>query len=62
MHIPLVFKHLFYQYFFRRFVGQATKGKRASLFIDVVILVSVIKLIPFKVVKYRISQFRAKYI
>ena len=31
MHIPLVYEHLFYKYFVRRSVGQATKGKRASL-------------------------------
>ena len=40
MHIPLVYEHLFYKYFVRRSVGQATKGKRASLLMDVVILVN----------------------
>ena len=39
MHIPLLYEYLFYKYFFRRSVGQATKGKRASLLMDVVILV-----------------------
>ena len=39
MHIPLVYEHLFYKYNVRRSVGQATKGKRASLLMDVVILV-----------------------
>ncbi len=39
MHIPLVYEHPFYKYFVRRSVGQATKGKRASLLMDVVILV-----------------------
>ncbi len=39
MHIPLVYGHLFYKYFVRRSVVQATKGKRASLLMDVVILV-----------------------
>ena len=39
MHIPLVYEHLFYKSFVRRSVGQATKGKRASLLMDVVILV-----------------------
>ncbi len=39
MHIPLVYEHLFYKYFVRRSVGQATKGKKASLLMDVVILV-----------------------
>ncbi len=42
MHIPLVFEHLFYKYFVLRSVGQATKGKRASLLMDVVILVILI--------------------
>ena len=31
MHIPLVYESLFYKYFVRRSVVQATKGKRASL-------------------------------
>ncbi len=39
MHIPLVYEHIFYKYFVRRSVGQATKSKRASLLMDVVILV-----------------------
>ncbi len=39
VHIPLVYEHLFYKYFVLQSVGQATKGKRASLFMDVVILV-----------------------
>ena len=39
MYIPLVYEHLFYKYLVRRSVGQATKGKRASLLMDVVILV-----------------------
>ncbi len=39
VHIPLVYEQLFYKYFVRRSVGQATKGKRASLLMDVVILV-----------------------
>ncbi len=39
VHIPLVYEHLIYKYFVRRTVGQATKGKRASLLMDVVILV-----------------------
>ncbi len=39
VHIPLVYEHLFYKYIVRRSVGQATKGKRASLLIDVFILV-----------------------
>ncbi len=38
MHNPLVYENLFYKYFVRRSVGQATKGKRASLLMDVVIL------------------------
>ena len=37
MHIPLVYEHLFYKYFVRRSVGQATKGKRASLLLNIVI-------------------------
>ena len=37
--IPLVYEHLFYKYFVRRSDGQATKGKRASLLMDVFILV-----------------------
>ncbi len=40
VYIPLVYEHLFYKYCGGRSVGQATKGKRASLLIDVVILVS----------------------
>ena len=39
VHIPLVYEHLFYKYFVRRSVGQAIKGKKASLVMDVVILV-----------------------
>ena len=39
MHIPLIYEHLFYKYFVRWSVGQATKSKRASLLMDVVILV-----------------------
>ncbi len=39
MHIPLVYEHLFYKYFVRQSVVQATKGKGASLLMDVVILV-----------------------
>ena len=39
VHIPLVYEHLFYKYFVRLSVGQATKGKSASLLMDVVILV-----------------------
>ncbi len=39
MHIPLVYKHPFYKYFVPLSVGQATKGKRALLLMDVVILV-----------------------
>ncbi len=42
MHIPLVYEHLFYKYFVRLSVGQATKGKRASLLMDVVIMLDVI--------------------
>ncbi len=41
VHIPLVYEHLFYKYFVRRSVVQATKGKRASLLMDVVILVDI---------------------
>ncbi len=37
--IPLVYEHLFYKYFVRWSIGQATKGKRASVLMDVVILV-----------------------
>ena len=43
MHIPLVYEQLFYKYFVRRSVGPTSKGKRASLLMDVVILVYVIK-------------------
>ena len=43
VHIPLVYEHLFYKYHVRRSVGQATKGKRASLLMDVVILVYFVK-------------------
>ncbi len=39
LHIPFIYKHLFYKYFVHRSVGQATKGKRALLLMDVVILV-----------------------
>ncbi len=39
VHIALVYKQLFYKYFVRRSVGQATKGKTASLLMYVVILV-----------------------
>ena len=39
VHIPLIYEHLFYRYFVRWSVGQATKGNRASLLMDVVILV-----------------------
>ncbi len=39
VHIALVYEHLFFKYLVRRSVGQATKGKRASLLMDVVILV-----------------------
>ena len=39
VHIPLVYEHLFYKYFVRWSVGQATKGIRASLLMDVVIIV-----------------------
>ena len=47
MHIPLVYEHLFYKYFVRRSVGQATKGKRASL---LWILSSLLdSLIPFSI-------------
>ena len=42
VHIPLVVEYLFYKYFVRRSIGQATKGKRASLLMDVVILVVMI--------------------
>ena len=45
MHFPLVYEHLFYKYFVRRSVVQATKGKRASLLMDVVILVGVCVLV-----------------
>ncbi len=38
VHIPLVYEHLFYKYFVRR----STKGKRASLTVDVVNLVSLV--------------------
>ncbi len=31
LHIPLSYEHLFYKYYVPRSVGQATKGKRASL-------------------------------
>ncbi len=43
VHIPFVYEHLFYKYFVRLSVGQATKGKRASILMDVVILVLEIK-------------------
>ena len=53
MHIPLIYVHLFYKYFVRRSDGQATKGRnvkcgkskiqRASLFMDVVILVFLVR-------------------
>ena len=39
VHIPIVYEHIFYKYFVRRSVGQATKVKRASLLMDVVIIV-----------------------
>ncbi len=39
MHIPLINEHVFYKYFVRRSIGQATKGERASLLKDIVILV-----------------------
>ncbi len=39
VHIPLVYEHLFYKYFVRRSVGKATKGKKDSLLMDVVIFV-----------------------
>ncbi len=55
MHIPLVYEHLFYKYFVRRSVGQATKGERASLLMDVVILVwrSSTVLLPYLYFKSR---------
>ncbi len=42
VHILLVYEHLLYKYHVRRSVGQATKGKRALLLMDVVILVIVV--------------------
>ncbi len=48
MHIPLVYEYLFYKYFVRQSVGQATKGKRASLLMDVVILVFIFMAAPLK--------------
>ncbi len=39
MKISLINVHLFYKYFVRQSVGQATEGKRASLLMDVVILI-----------------------
>ena len=41
--IPLINYNLLYEYFVSWSVGQATKGKRASLLMDVVILVLYIK-------------------
>ncbi len=38
-HIPLVYEHLFYKYFVRQSVIQATKDTRALLLLDVFILV-----------------------
>ncbi len=40
---PIFCEHLFYKYVVRQYVGQATKGKRASLLMDVVILVNCTK-------------------
>ena len=51
MHIPLEYEHLFYKYYVRQSVGQATKGKRASLLVDVVILV-------YKIEKLMSCNFR----
>ena len=31
MHIPLVYEHLFYKYFDRQSVGQATKGNNVKM-------------------------------
>ncbi len=42
--IPLLYEHLFYKYFDRRSVSQAANGKRASLRMDVVILVLIMKI------------------
>ncbi len=42
MYIPLVYEHLFYKYVVLLSVGKATKGKRASVLMDVVILVFII--------------------
>ena len=39
------YEHLFYKYLVRRSVSQAKKGKRASLFMDVVILVIYLHLV-----------------
>ncbi len=44
VHIPLVYKHLFYKYFVRWSIGQVTKGKRALLLMDVVVLVFWVKI------------------
>ncbi len=34
MNIPLIYEHLFYKYFVRRSVVQATKGKRAFILLN----------------------------
>ncbi len=31
VHIPLMYKHLFYKYFVRRSVGQATEGRNVKI-------------------------------
>ena len=57
MHIPLVYEHLFYKYFVRRSVGQATKGKRASLLMDVVILVKLFLVYDYVMILYKNFNF-----
>ena len=37
--IPFIYEHLFYKYFVHRSVGQAKKCKKASLLMEVIILV-----------------------
>ncbi len=46
MQIPLINEHLFCKYFVRVSVGNATKGKKALLLMDVVILVFVFYVNP----------------
>ena len=56
MYIPLVYEHLFYKYFVRRSGRSGYKDKRASLLMDVVILVYIYLFINLWHIKLKIVK------